>query len=210
MNGERIINSTRIEAGDLLVGFGDDSFRSVGVDAAQKAFEKDFGPDWQDETIPIGDRSYKLGELAMWPPTDYTEVIMDMSCGNYVINVPKVEIKGIVKMTSGGIPQQLGEKLRETGLGAEIVDPLEPPKTALVAQFVHPKNISDKEAYSTWCFGHGMIIATPEELDANEAVDIASYHGISAKIIGYVTQQPGIRILSRGIRQPGKMLSFEA
>lgn len=207
MNQE-LIDGVYVEPGDLLVGLREDGLGSFGLDAAQDVFEFAFGENWHNELIEISGQRHKLGELAMRPPAVYTKTVMDMNGSRDIGDTPKVQVSGIAEIGSGGIPEQLGRTLKRTGLGTEVIDPFEPPTIAMLAQAFHPDNIPDEDAYRTWCFGQGMIIITPET-DADGVIQVASEHGIAAKVIGYVTKQPGIRIRSAGIHKAGKMLSFE-
>jgi phosphoribosylformylglycinamidine cyclo-ligase len=204
---ERIIDDTAIKSGDILIGFGEDGLRSNGLTAARAAFRGGFGEQCHDEHIEIGGQHHKLGQLALQPSVIYTKTMVDLTGGSDLKREPKAQINGAAHITGGGIPEKLGRTLRNTGLGAEIVEPFEPPAVAMLAQAFHPDNISDEDAYSTWCLGQGMITITPET-DADDVIKVATNHGIATKVIGYVTKQPGIRIRSAGIHKAGQLLSY--
>lgn len=61
--------------------------------------------------------------------------------------------------------------------------------------------VSDEEAYRTWNMGQGMIIITPEP---ERVIDISNQYNIESKQIGYVTQEPKIRIRNEGTFKEGK------
>lgn len=204
---ERIIDNTGIDPDDLIVGFEETGLRSNGYTEARGAFERDYGEDWHEAEPEIAGQTRKLGELALQPSVIYSRAMVDLTGGCNPEREPKADIRGAAHITGGGIPEKLGRILKTTGLGAEIVDPFDLPPVMALAQF--HSNMSDEMVYCTWHGGQGMISIVPES-DADTVIETASKHNIAAKVIGYVTERPGIRIRSRGLRQPDKMLNFEA
>ncbi|HSU72911.1 MAG TPA: AIR synthase-related protein, partial [Candidatus Binatia bacterium] len=84
-----------------------------------------------------------------------------------------------------------------------IDDACVPPEIMLLCQ--KQGTVSDEEAYKTWNMGQGMVLITS---DASAVMDVAKRHGIESKVIGTVTQEPGIRIVSKGAFATGKVLHF--
>ena len=104
-------------------------------------------------------------------------------------NEKRVEIHGVAHITGGGIPGKLGRILKASNLGAELNNLFEPPKVMLHCQEIG--NINDKEAYTTWNMGNGMLVITPEP---EEIIQIARENEVEAKIAGRITMDNQIKI----------------
>jgi phosphoribosylformylglycinamidine cyclo-ligase len=142
-----------------------------------------------------------LGELVLKPSRIFTRAVVDMIGG--FEGKPQAEVHGVAHITGGGIPGKLGRILKPRNLGAEIEDPFRPGKIVLYCQELG--RISDEEAYQTWNMGQGMIIITPEP---NEVIKVARKYNLEAKVIGKVTSNPGITIVSQGMFKKNKILKF--
>jgi phosphoribosylaminoimidazole (AIR) synthetase len=93
--------------------------------------------------------------------------------------------------------------LEPSGFGVKIDDPIDPPRIMLHVQEL--RNFDDRQAYGKWHMGPGMVIASPEP---ESVLEVAEEHGIDAKVIGTVTDEPGIRIRNRAARRREHWLSF--
>jgi phosphoribosylaminoimidazole (AIR) synthetase len=94
--------------------------------------------------------------------------------------------------------------LEGSALGITIDNPIDPP--AIMQHVQELSGFSDERAYGKWHMGPGGVIATsqPEQVIAH-----ASAAGIDgAKVIGEITDQPGIRIKNRGVVQQQEWLEF--
>jgi phosphoribosylaminoimidazole (AIR) synthetase len=93
--------------------------------------------------------------------------------------------------------------LEPSGLGAIILSPQSPPP---IMKFVQKlSEMSDKESYGKWNMGTGMIISSPKPVPI---IEHAKSRGLEAKIIGRVTQEPTINIISEGVEGTGQALVF--
>lgn len=126
-----------------------------------------------------------------------------MTGGFDIDNLPKAKVHGVAHITGGGQPSKLGRMLEPSGLGATIDTPIAPPSITLEAQRI--RNLSDEQAYRKWHMGPGMAIVTPEP---EKVLAEAQKFGIDAKIIGEITEEPGIRIKNRGAQQHQEWLRF--
>jgi phosphoribosylaminoimidazole (AIR) synthetase len=93
--------------------------------------------------------------------------------------------------------------LEPSGLGITIDNPIEPPNIMKHVQEL--RGFSDEKAYGKWHMGPGMVVVTTEP---EKVIAEASSHDINAQQIGYVTDQPGIRIKNRGANQEEEWLEF--
>ena len=202
----RLIFGTDIRPGDSLVGIAEHGFRSNGISLPRKVFEKKWGYEWH-----LKER--KVAEEFLAPSTLYTRALVAMT-GGYS-GEPQARVKGIAHITGGGIPGKLGRLLKRTEhessrtegkiitYGATIESPQKP--YPLMKQVQKWGNVSDEEAYKTWNMGPGVIIVTD---DPSSIKRVAREFGFEPNIIGEVTRNPGVRIVSRGYYNPGKMLRY--
>jgi phosphoribosylformylglycinamidine cyclo-ligase len=116
---------------------------------------------------------------------------------------PKASVSGIAHITGGGLPGKVGRLLKPSGCGADLTDLFEPCNLMHYCQMLG--KVPDDEAYKTWNMGQGMVITTPNPQDV---INAAQKHGIEAKIVGLVTKEQGIRIISRGYFAKEKILNY--
>ncbi len=207
---DRMITGERVQENDELWGFAEPiSARCNGISRIRKTFEKVYGNRWETEKF----KDTTLGELAVTPSTIYSGLMTTLT-GGYKIEVKeKVDIHGVAHVSGGSIWEKLGRMLEATQLGAHIYDPFEVPDILQHAQEIteveNPdgtlRPMSDEESYTTWHGGQGYILAI-DGSDGERLKDEAAKQGISAKRIGKVTRGPGISIVSKAVRTPGKVL----
>ncbi|MDP3882149.1 MAG: lyase family protein [Nanoarchaeota archaeon] len=183
---DRMFTGREIKSGDKVVAFREKGFRSNGLSLARKVFKQAYGVDWHLQEFD----GQNLGRLVLQPSKIYCKAVVDMHGG--VTGEKKAEIHGVVHVTGGGVPGKLGRVLKPSGLGAELFDLFEPPQVMQHCQSLG--NVSDEEAYKSWNMGQGMLVITP---DPARVIEIASQHGIEAKIAGEIVQSPGILIKPR-------------
>lgn len=170
---DRLFTGRKIKAGDYLVGLKEEGFRSNGLSLVRKVLRNN-----NHKTI---------WEKVLTPSKIYTKAAVAMF-GGYD-KTPQAKIHGIAHITGGGIPGKLGRVLKPSGLGAIINDPFAPPEIMKYCQKIG--KVSEREAYSSWNMGQGMVIITPEP---EKAIKIAKQYKISSKIIGEVVKGKGITI----------------
>jgi len=192
-NRDRLFTGKEVREGDALVGLRETGFRSNGLSLVRKIMQKHHGDEWHRVPWKVGTDS--LANLALTPSKIYTAAVVDMF-GGYN-GEPKVDVHGVAHITGGGVPGKLGRMLKPSGLGAVINEPFEPSEFMLYTQALG--NVSDEEAYKTWNMGQGMIVASP---DSERVIDIARNYGIEAKQVGYVTEDPSVRIKNKGAMNP--------
>jgi len=187
-NKKRLISGSEINPNDYLIGLREEGLRANGISLVQRVLETKYGEKWENETL----YGQKLINLALLPSRIYTKAVVDMFGGWDLNRTPRAKIHGAAHITGGGIPEKLGRALKPSGLGAVIDDPYSPSDLML---FCQQAGISDREAYRTWNMGQGMILVSSVYEDI---IKVASEHNIEAKVIGYVTKNPGIIINSKG------------
>jgi phosphoribosylformylglycinamidine cyclo-ligase len=226
----KFITGSQVRAGDKIVGLQSRGFRSNGFTLVRYILEKAFGEHWHRKKF---NDSNTWGEAVLMPSRIYHNCILDM-IGRFRKGEPRVHPKAIVHNTGGGIPGNLSrilDKKRDTalpdrarGLGAseEQSDARAPNYYgARGAMIDHPfpahqamlglqklGNVDDSEAYRTWNMGIGMMLIV-DDSETAEVIAIARKHSIPAQVIGEITTEPGIRIVSQGYFERGRTLEFE-
>ncbi len=183
----RMISGLAIKPGDYVVTLQEEGLRSNGLSLVRRVMTETYGNTWHAMTLD--DKT--LGDLALHPSRIYAKAIADMF--GYFDKDPSADIHGVAHITGGGIPGKLGRALKASGYGARLHNLFDPCHLMIHCQELG--NVSDEEAYHTWNMGNGMLIITPHPY---AVCDVASKHGIRAKVCGEITRQPGIMIANRG------------
>lgn len=188
--------------GDTLVGLAEHGFRSNGITDVRKAMLEHYGEDWHNKVVSdLGDIS--LGRLVQRPSIVYSGFMSKLTGGYDINKKPLAKVTSVAHITGGGQPSKLGRMLEPSSLGVEIADPVAPPDIMLKMQEL--RGFDDRTAYGKWHMGPGMIIATP---GPDKVLDAAEAHGVAAKEIGRLTEDPSIRIRNKGFRHDSEWLEF--
>jgi len=196
-NKDRLFTGREIKVGDYCIGLYEPGFRSNGLSLVRKTFSTAYGDNWHNMDF----KEKKLGDWVLTPSKIYSACVCSMF-GEFD-REPRVELHGVSHITGGGLPGKLGRVLKPSGFGADIDIPFTPGEALLHCQ--EKGNIPDNEAYRAFNMGQGMVVITPEP---KEAIKIAQEFGIEARIIGKVTEEPGIRIKSKGFFSDGEVLEY--
>jgi phosphoribosylformylglycinamidine cyclo-ligase len=188
----RLIDGSKIQAGDYIVGLRETGLRCNGISLVRRIMASVHGPNWSEATLD-GER---LVDLALAPSRIYTKALVDIT-GGYDLNRPaKAVLHGAAHITGGGLPEKLVTRLlRKQNLGAIIDSPFEAP--SLIKYLQELGNVDDHEAYKTWNMGQGMVLIVP---NADDIIEICRSHNMEAKVIGRVTVAPEVTVHSRGLR----------
>lgn len=196
---DRMFTGYEVKNGDSLVGLREEGFRANGLSLVRRIMEFVEGKNWHK----VNKNGISLAKLALRPSKIYSGAIVDMF-GGYD-GEPKAEIHGVAHITGGGIPSKLGRVLKPSGLGAMVDHLFCPP--SLMGFCQQEGNVSDKEAYTAWNMGQGMIVITPEP---GKVRGVASQHGIESGVVGEVTDLTDmIKIKSKGLYSREKLLPFK-
>jgi phosphoribosylformylglycinamidine cyclo-ligase len=192
---DKVINGKNIVPGDKLIGLYSPGFRSNGFSLVRHILSESFGENYENEKFD--ERTY--AEAALVPSTIYHKALLEIHGRQG--EKPKTEIKGIAHITGGGIPGNITRILKNKNLGANITDAFEPDSIVLKLQELG--QVDDVEAYQTWNMGVGMIIVSN---DTDLIISTLEKHNIQAKIIGEVTEDPKIKVISQGALSKGEEL----
>jgi len=158
-----IVTGEKIEEGDVIIGVESSGIHSNGLTLARKVLDLD---EWGAELLT--------------PTRIYVKEIL---------NILGPEVHGLSNITGGGLRKI--KRIIPKSMGAEITDPIDPPKIFRAIQN-HGK-ISPKEMYETFNMGMGFCIISK----ASAAEEIMKGLKSKAQIVGSITKTPGISLKSK-------------
>ncbi|MFA9399929.1 MAG: phosphoribosylformylglycinamidine cyclo-ligase [Acidobacteriota bacterium] len=174
---DRIIDGSRVAAGDVVIGLPSSGIHSNGYTLARRALE---GLDLEDDRL-----GRPLGEILLAPTEIYVRAVRDLI-------ESAVPVYGLAHITSGGLDNLL--RLR-SDVTYRITDPLPPqPIFELIAERA---SVPDDEMYEVFNMGCGFCCVVPKASEAEALAILQAHHPGTAKI-GVVSE--GER---RVIRDPG-------
>ncbi|MFH1533732.1 MAG: phosphoribosylformylglycinamidine cyclo-ligase [Nitrospirota bacterium] len=172
----KMITGEKIVPGDKIIGLRSAGFRSNGFSLVRYILKEKFGEDWYHEKYDA-DRNW--GEAVLTPSVIYSSAVLEMH-GRYKEEA-RVDLKGVVHVTGGGIYANTARILKRAGLKANFTDLPEPHKP--MKKLMELGNVSEDEAYKTWNMGIGMVLISN---DVDQIKEICDGHGIDAQVIGTV------------------------
>jgi phosphoribosylformylglycinamidine cyclo-ligase len=176
---EKVITGADIVEGDVVIGLRSDGIRSNGLSLARMILKEQFGEDWVHADYGDG-RTW--GEVILTPCKIYHRALLNI-LGGYRED-RKMNVKGIVHNTGGGIRGNLPRLLKSKGLGAKLDNLIEPHE--FMTKMMELGNVARDEAYKTWNMGIGMfIVVSPDQADT--LISALSEEGIQAQVMGKVT-----------------------
>ena len=169
---DRIIDNTRMEAGDAVLALPSSGVHSNGFSLVRKVFDIEHA-DLEALRAELGGKS--LGEALLTPTKIYVKPVLAL--------LAQVDVKGISHITGGGFYENIPRSIPE-GLGARIerkaVRVL--PVFDLIAK---AGNISERDMFNTYNMGVGMSIVVPAA-QKELAMEILRVAGEDAYEIGTI------------------------
>lgn len=176
----KLITGKDIAAGDVIIGLASSGVHSNGFSLVRKVLLEDHKLDLHETYAPF---SRPLGEVLLEPTRIYVKPLLKL--------FEKFHIKGLAHITGGGFYENIPRMLPE-GLGAFIeYGTWEVPD---IFPFIQERgNISNKDMFSTFNMGIGMMLAVKEE-DVDSILKELKQLGEKATVIGRVTDEEGVVI----------------
>jgi len=150
VNREQLIDGSKIQVGDVLIGLASTGLHSNGYSLARKIFE----------TVPLDkvfpELGEALGEALLRPTRIYVKSILPL--------LPEEKILGMAHITGGGLTDNIPRVL-PPGLGVKIDTSTweQPPIFTLLQRL---GEVAESEMYRTFNMGVGfVIIVHPEDED---------------------------------------------
>jgi len=172
---DRVIDGSKIQAGDRIIGLLTDNFRSNGFTLIRRILESSLGPWWHRDKY---DEKMTWGEKVLAPSKIFTPFIMKL-IGRFD-GTPTAKIHGIAHITGGGLKHNM-ERILPKGLETNVRNL--PPIPEVMARVKEMGKISKQEAYQVWNMGIAMALYTPEP---ENILQMAKREGINAVEIGVV------------------------
>jgi len=169
----KIIDGSKLIAGDQLVGIASSGIHSNGYSLVRKIFE----PTKERLSVYVESLGSTLGEALLEPTKIYVKAIQAIK--------NNVEIKAISHITGGGFIENIPRMLKDgtvahVQLGTWPVHPI----FTLMQEL---GNLKTEEMYNTFNMGIGMLLAVSKE-DAAKTIQLLEAAGEKAYLIGEVLE----------------------
>ena len=169
---EKMIDSSRIQVGDKVIGIASSGVHSNGFSLVRKVFEvnEENLKEYREE---LGET---LGEALIRPTKIYIKSALALIQG--------VDVRGISHITGGGFYENMPRMLKDgVALNIDVNSYSRKPIFDLIQK---TGNIPTRDMYNTFNMGIGMAVIVPEK-DCDKAIGILKEQGEEAWIIGEVT-----------------------
>ncbi len=171
---KKIIDNTRMAAGDVVIALPSTGVHSNGFSLVRKVFDVEHA----DLTSPVAELGGKgLGETLLTPTRIYVKPVLAL--------LEQVAIKGISHITGGGFYENIPRSIPD-GLCARI-DKSAVRVLPIFDLIAKTGNISERDMFNTFNMGVGMSIVVSVQ-DADKALEILHAHGEDAYVIGKIEQ----------------------
>ena len=173
---KKILDNTRMQAGDVVIGLASTGIHSNGFSLCRKVFDIDNNP--ESLYVPndeLGGKS--IAETLLTPTKIYVKSVLAL--------LEKVDVKGISHITGGGFYENIPRSIPK-GLCAEI-DKASIRVLPIFDLLAKTGNIPERDMYNTYNMGVGMSIVVPAE-QVDEALEILAANGETAYVIGKIIQ----------------------
>ncbi|NOR51692.1 MAG: phosphoribosylformylglycinamidine cyclo-ligase [Gammaproteobacteria bacterium] len=166
---ERVIDGTKVAAGDVLIGLPSSGAHSNGYSLVRKVLEHS-GADLNDDL-----NGSPLGEQLLEPTRIYVKPLLKL--------FKQVDVHALAHITGGGLPENLPRVLPE-GTRA-IIDSKSWKRPAVFDWLQQQGNIEDSEMYRTFNCGIGMVLAV-NAADCDKALEVLRAEGEEPVVIGNI------------------------
>ena len=177
----RLIDGTKVKAGDVLVGIASSGVHSNGFSLVRKVFSDNALDLFK--VYPELDAEKTLGEVALTPTRIYVKQVLDV--------IRNCDVHGVAHITGGGFDENIPRILRE-GQGIEIEEGSW--EILPIFRFLEKYGrIAHREMFNIFNMGIGMVLAL-DASEADKAIEILKSHGEKTSVIGRVTATEGVVI----------------
>jgi phosphoribosylformylglycinamidine cyclo-ligase len=165
----KIIDGTKVKAGDTLIGLASTGAHSNGYSLVRKVI------DTYDVPLDTMIDGKPLSEAVMAPTKIYVRSILSL--------LKQVDVHALAHITGGGIPGNLNRVLPD-GCHA-VVNESSWQWPALFTWMMETANIERSEMYRTFNCGVGMILVV-DQADVERSISLLSEAGETAFVIGEI------------------------
>ena len=173
---KKIIDNTRMAAGDVVIGLASTGIHSNGFSLCRKVFNIDQNPDsLYVKRDDLGGKS--VAEALLVPTRIYVKSVLAL--------LEQVDVKGISHITGGGFYENIPRSI-PNGLGAKI-DKSAVKVLPIFDVIAKEGNIPERDMFNTYNMGVGMSIVVPAA-QVEKALEILSANGETAYVIGEIIE----------------------
>ena len=173
---KKILDNTRMAAGDLVIALPSTGIHSNGFSLCRKVFNIDNNdPKLYEPCEELGGAT--IAETLLTPTRIYVKPVLAL--------LEQVDVKGISHITGGGFYENIPRSIPD-GLGAKIrkSDVKVLPIFDLIAKV---GNIPERDMYNTYNMGVGMSIVVPAA-EAEKAMEVLRANGQDCYLIGEIVE----------------------
>ena len=171
---KKIIDNTRMTAGDVVIGLASTGIHSNGFSLCRKVFNIDQNPDsLYVKREDLGGKS--VAEALLVPTRIYVKSVLAL--------LEQVDVKGISHITGGGFYENIPRSIPD-GLGAKI-DKSAVKILPIFDVIAKEGNIPERDMFNTYNMGVGMSIVVPAA-QVEKSLEILSANGETAYVIGEI------------------------
>ena len=173
---KKIIDNTRMEAGDVVIALASTGIHSNGFSLCRKVFDIDNNPpELYVAREELGGKN--VAEALLVPTRIYVKSVLAL--------LEQVDVKGISHITGGGFYENIPRSIPD-GLGA-VIEKSSVKVLTIFDMIAKTGNIPERDMFNTYNMGVGMsIVVKPEEVD--KALEILTDHGETAYVIGKIVK----------------------
>ena len=173
---KKIIDNTRMQAGDAVIALASTGIHSNGFSLCRKVFDIDNNPaSLYAPCEALGGAS--IAETLLTPTRIYVRSVLAL--------LEKVDVKAISHITGGGFYENIPRSIPD-GLCARI-DKASVRVLPIFDLIAKTGNIPERDMFNTYNMGVGMSIVVPAE-QVDTALEILSANGETAYVIGSIIE----------------------
>ncbi|MBO4991006.1 MAG: phosphoribosylformylglycinamidine cyclo-ligase [Firmicutes bacterium] len=180
---ERMIDGSRIQEGDVIIGIPSSGIHSNGYSLVRKIFFDRLGLKVTDYVEELGET---VGEALLRPTKIYTKAVTSV--------LSRMDVNGIVHITGGGFYENIPRIIPE-GLGVEIHEGTW--KVPAIFPFMQKAaNVEREDMFATFNMGVGMMMmVAPDKVE--EAMGYLREAGEEPSIIGKIVKGNGVTVCEK-------------
>ena len=173
---KKIIDNTRMQAGDVVIALASSGIHSNGFSLIRKVFDIDNNPATLYQPCEeLGGAT--IAETLLTPTKIYVKSVLAL--------LEKVDVKGISHITGGGFYENIPRSIPD-GLCAKI-DKASVKILPIFDLIQTTGNIPERDMFNTYNMGVGMSIVVPAA-QVETALEILKAHGEDAYVIGSIIE----------------------
>ena len=171
---KKIIDNTRMAAGDVVIALASSGVHSNGFSLVRKVFDIDNNnPALYQPCDALGGAT--IADTLLTPTRIYVKSVLAL--------LEKVDVKGISHITGGGFYENIPRSVPD-GLCAKI-DKSAVKVLPIFDLIAKTGNIPERDMFNTYNMGVGMSIVVPAD-QVDTALEILKAHGEDAYVIGSI------------------------